>query len=180
MNKPADNDPLSAAELRCFLEVGVSQLEGALTEADGRVVALTSAIMRLVNRARELRGALAPDSGAAAVPAAGALAIARGAALAIEADAAAATVALQFYDKLVQRLAHVRDGLSIPAATIDQNTGQPVRVPRELLDKVRERYSMVEERVLFDFLVHGTGPKEMLRALNDLRVASDPGTLELF
>ncbi len=180
MNAQIAVDPLSAAELRCFLEVGVSQIDGALTEADSRVVALTSAVMRLVNRARELRQAIGAGASESSAPSRDALAIARDAALAIAADAAAATVALQFYDKLVQRLAHVRDGLSIPAATIDQGTGLPVRVPRELLDKVRERYSMVEERVLFDFLVHGTGPQEMLRALNDLRVASDPGTLELF
>jgi hypothetical protein len=39
---------------------------------------------------------------------------------------------------------------------------------------------MVEERVLFDFLIRGTGPREMMQALTDLQGASRPGELELF
>jgi hypothetical protein len=39
---------------------------------------------------------------------------------------------------------------------------------------------MVEERVVFDFLLRGTGPEQMLQALTDLRGATNPGELELF
>ena len=39
---------------------------------------------------------------------------------------------------------------------------------------------MVEERVIFDFLMKGTGPEQMLAALADLRGATNPGELELF
>jgi hypothetical protein len=39
---------------------------------------------------------------------------------------------------------------------------------------------MVEDRVLFDFLVRGTGPREMMQALTDLQGASRPRELEPF
>jgi hypothetical protein len=45
---------------------------------------------------------------------------------------------------------------------------------------VRARYSMVEERVLFDFMMRGLRAEQMLKALQSLREASAPGELELF
>ena len=48
------------------------------------------------------------------------------------------------------------------------------------LEGVRSRYSMVEGRVLFDFLIRGTGAREIGKALTDPQGASRPGKLELF
>jgi hypothetical protein len=92
----------------------------------------------------------------------------------------AAIRGLQFYDKLTQRLSHVRDGLAIPA---DGMAGAGARAEtdwQKILAAVRARYSMVEERVLFDFMMRGLSTTEMLAALRSLRDAASPGELEVF
>ena len=98
----------------------------------------------------------------------------------LELDAQQAVVALQFYDKLVQRIAHVRDGLTIPAEAVAAGPRLRSATCEQLLGQVRSRYSMVEERVLFDFLFRGTGSREVMQALTSLLGASRPGELELF
>lgn len=171
---------LSAAELRSFLELGAAQLESAMKDSDARVASLTSAVSHILERLTELQ-AVAAELPAATDP--------RGAALGdrlaaisseLELDARQAVVALQFYDKLIQRITHVRDGLTIPAEVIEAGPQQRSAAWNQLLEQVRGRYSMVEERVLFDFLIRGTGPREMMQALTDLQGASRPGELELF
>jgi hypothetical protein len=98
----------------------------------------------------------------------------------VRTSVAAAVKALQFYDKLIQRLTHVRSGLAIPAdATADLGAASSVDW-NDILDQVRSRYSMVEERVLFDFMMRGLRAEQMLKALQSLREASAPGELELF
>lgn len=171
---------LSAVELRSFLELGAAQLESAMKDSDARVESLTSAINHLVERLQSLRDLSADLSAStdAGTPGLGT----RLAALCaeMELDARQAVVAMQFYDKMIQRITHVRDGLAIPAEAIDAAPQDRSAAWEQLLERVRGRYSMVEERVLFDFLIRGTGPREMMQALTDLQGASRPGELELF
>jgi hypothetical protein len=150
-----------------------------MKDSDARVESLTSAINHLVERLQSLRelsaGLPAADAGGAGL----------GTCLStlcteMELDARQAVVAMQFYDKMIQRITHVRDGLAIPAETIDAAPQDRSAAWDQLLERVRGRYSMVEERVLFDFLIRGTGPREMMQALTDLQGASRPGELELF
>jgi hypothetical protein len=86
---------------------------------------------------------------------------------------------LQFYDKLIQRLTHVRDGLAIPSDStvngVDRSSDW-----NAMLEQVRSRYSMVEERVLFDFMMRGLSADQMLKALTGLRGTAKPGELEVF
>jgi hypothetical protein len=86
---------------------------------------------------------------------------------------------LQFYDKLIQRLTHVRDGLAIPSDStvngVDQSSDW-----NAMLEQVRSRYSMVEERVLFDFMMRGLSADQMLKALTGLRGTATPGEFEVF
>jgi len=49
-----------------------------------------------------------------------------------------------------------------------------------MLDQVRSRYSMVEERVLFDFMMRGVSADSMLKALVSMQGTTAPGELELF
>ena len=66
-----------------------------------------------------------------------------------------AVVAMQFHDQLVQRVAHVRDALTElnealqgnPAASVDWAT---------VLAGIRFRYSMEDERRLFDRIIGAT------------------------
>jgi hypothetical protein len=91
----------------------------------------------------------------------------------------ATITSLQFYDKLIQRLTHVRDGLAIPSDStvhgVDKGSDW-----NAMLEQVRSRYSMVEERVLFDFMMRGLSADQMLKALTGLRGTATPGELEVF
>ncbi len=167
-----------AQEMRRFLELGAVQLDAAIKEADGRVSGLASAVGELSTDARmieQLAGELLSGESTRIKHARGQIGELAGR---LSAQAQAAITALQFYDKLVQRLTHVRDGLVIPA---DRRTGRGQGAEWDvMLDQVRSRYSMVEERVLFDFMMRGVSADSMLKALVSMRGTTAPGELELF
>lgn len=95
-----------------------------------------------------------------------------------------AIVAFQFYDKLQQRLAHVCHSLE----GLSEIVGTPHRLyqPREwvaLQEQVRSKYTMAEERAMFDAVVHGMSVEQALEQYMQLRmkeVAESGGEIELF
>ncbi len=159
-----------ARGLHQFLNLGVAQLDAALRESDAQVdkiaqslAAMSGDLQQLENRAKTEPAANCADLAAS-----------------LREALAASVKALQFYDKLIQRLTHVRAGLAIPAdATTDPSMAAGIDW-NSILDEVRARYSMVEERVLFDFMMRGLRAEQMLKALQSLREAAAPGELELF
>ncbi len=130
-----------ARGLHQFLNLGVAQLDAAVRESDTQVDKIAQCLAAIATDLQQL------EARAQAEPAAKCTDLATS----IRASVQAAVKALQFYDKLIQRLTHVR-----------------------------ARYSMVEERVLFDFMMRGLRAEQMLKALQSLREASAPGELELF
>ncbi len=162
---------LTPAELRRFLELGVAQLDAAIKDADGNVDKLT----RSVSQTAQLSGEIATLIGRHEVND-------QLLDLSVKLGDAVhqAIIALQFYDKLIQRLAHVRDGLAIPATAVERAALTNSDAWKAVAEQVRMRYSMVEERVMFDFLIHGTGATQMLRALTDFRSATRGAELDLF
>jgi hypothetical protein len=169
-----------AEELRRFLELGAAQLDAAVRESDARVDKLASAVTAVATDARELKEQTLALESADAAQVERARTRIRQLAEALAAHVQATITALQFYDKLTQRLAHVRDGLAIPS----DSTADPARARSPdwgaMLEQVRSRYSMVEERVLFDFMIRGLSADQMLKALTGLRSAAAPGELEVF
>jgi hypothetical protein len=167
-----------AQEMRRFLELGAVQLDAAIKEADGRVSGLASAVSGLSTDSRmieQFAGELLSGEPASVEHARGQIGELAGR-LAVHAQAA--ITALQFYDKLVQRLTHVRDGLVIPADhRAERRSGADLD---GMLEDVRSRYSMVEERVLFDFMMRGVSADAMLKALVSMQGTTAPGELELF
>jgi hypothetical protein len=160
----ATSEQTVARGLHQFLNLGVAQLDAAVRESDAQVDKIAQSLAAIATDMQQFdASANTPELVAA-----------------VRSSVAAAVKALQFYDKLVQRLTHVRSGLAIPAdATAD--AGAATRVDwNDILDQVRARYSMVEERVLFDFMMRGLRAEQMLKALQSLREASAPGELELF
>ena len=160
-----------ARGLHQFLNLGVAQLDAAVRESDTQVDKIAQCLAAIATDLQQLEG-LAQSQ--AAVPQFKDLTTT------MRSSLLAAVKALQFYDKLIQRLTHVRAGLAIPAdATTDP--AAPATIDWDgILDQVRARYSMVEERVLFDFMMRGLRAEQMLKALQSLREASAPGELELF
>jgi hypothetical protein len=167
-----------ARGLHQFLNLGVAQLDAAVRESDTQVDQIAQCLAAIATDLQQL------EARAHAEPAAKCTDLATS----MRASVQAAVKALQFYDKLIQRLTHVRAGLAIPAdATTDPTATATATATASatidwngILDQVRARYSMVEERVLFDFMMRGLRAEQMLKALQSLREASAPGELELF
>jgi hypothetical protein len=90
--------------------------------------------------------------------------------------------ALQYHDRLVQRLSHVRDTLSALAGFLLGRASErgPVADWDQLRADIRSRYSMEQERLMFDLLVRGASPDEVLRALATLQVGGAASRVDLF
>lgn len=170
-SRPGPGEGLTIGELCSFVELGIAQLEGAVREADSRVDRLANSLVVM----REALDRVESIAHLSATQEAFSEPIDQ-----LREQVASAVITLQFYDKLTQRIQHVRDGLVVPIAHVEEPAEGKSPQWDALLLRVRERYSMVEERVLFDFLIKGAGTEQMLNALTDLRAATNPGELELF
>jgi hypothetical protein len=163
-----------ARGLHQFLNLGVAQLDAAVRESDTQVDKIAQCLAAIATDLQQLEARAQAEAAAKCTDLA----------TSMRASLQAAVKALQFYDKLIQRLTHVRAGLAIPAdATTDPTATATASASIDwdgILDQVRARYSMVEERVLFDFMMRGLRAEQMLKALQSLREASAPGELELF
>ena len=77
-------------------------------------------------------------------------------------------VAFQFYDKLVQRLAHISKSM----AALGDLVGDPARLYspyewRGLQEKIRSTHSMSDEKKLLDALIGGATVEEVVRLLEE-------------
>jgi len=93
-----------------------------------------------------------------------------------------AIIAFQFYDKLVQRLDHVVDSLS----QLGEVVGDPAKLysPPQwsaLQEAIRSKYTMGQERELFDALMAGEDMDSVLKRLTEMteQVSADDD-IELF
>ncbi|MBS0395985.1 MAG: hypothetical protein JSR54_15290 [Proteobacteria bacterium] len=94
---------------------------------------------------------------------------------------ATAATALQFHDRLTQRLTHVRDTLASLAKFLDERSHHgPGSNWDRLRADIRGRYSMEQERVMFDLLVGGASPDQVLEALAELRTSGAASHVDLF
>jgi len=95
-----------------------------------------------------------------------------------------AIIAFQFYDKLVQRLDHVCHSLS-ELSELVSNTGRLYN-PQEwsrLQERIRSKYTMAEERGMFDAVMAGATVQEALKQYMTARmqeVEESGGEIELF
>jgi hypothetical protein len=169
-----------AGELRRFLELGAAQLDAAMRESDSRVDELSRAVTAVATGARELESLLDTIQGQTPQDLESKRARIQELTAALGANVQATITSLQFYDKLIQRLTHVRDGLAIPSDSTAKAVDPAESDWNSMLEQVRSRYSMVEERVLFDFMMRGLSADQMLKALTGLRASASPGELEVF
>jgi hypothetical protein len=159
-----------ARGLHQFLNLGVAQLDAAVRESDTQVDKIAQCLASISSDMQQLEARVQTEPEAKCADLHGS----------IRASVQAAVRALQFYDKMIQRLQHVRAGLAIPADASTDPEATAAANWSSILDQVRAKYSMVEERVLFDFMMRGLRAEQMLKALQSLREASAPGELELF
>lgn len=93
-------------------------------------------------------------------------------------------VAFQFYDKLVQRLAHVCHGLeNLSGLVCDQGRLFQPSEWVNLQEMIRSKYTMTEERAMFDAVIHGMPVEQALEHYMEVRmkeVEDSGGEIELF
>jgi hypothetical protein len=95
-----------------------------------------------------------------------------------------AIIAFQFYDKLTQRLEHVSQSLGALTALISDPTAiySPIEW-RALQESIRAKYTMKEERNMFDKVIAGVPIEEALADFNQAlldRVNCEEDEIELF
>lgn len=95
-----------------------------------------------------------------------------------------AIIAFQFYDKLVQRLAHVCHSLgSLSDLVTDKSK---LYNPYEwvgLQEKIRSKFTMVEERQMFEAVLNGASVEEALNNYKEARlqeIKDSGGEIEFF
>jgi len=144
-----------------LLELCVSQLEVALQSSNAQVERLAGSVASFARLGSEL--AAHPDASVAAM----------GGRVALEAQRA--MFAMQFHDQLVQRLQHVCDALG----DVHDAFASPLEPPLEaLLSAIRSRYTMEDERRMFDVMLSHLPEAPPVRSVTENE--SLRGSVELF
>jgi hypothetical protein len=164
-----------------MLELCEAQMESALSESDLAVDALIKAFSSLSETARSLNAAvqsLPPEcrpAGAAGIDEH---------ATAMTQQMASAIVAFQFYDKLTQRLGHVRYSLSTLALFVCNRAQTRQREQwRHLFGTLKRLYRTEEERQIFQMMVEGASAQDARDHIHQTTMtlrAENTGDVELF
>ncbi len=92
-----------------------------------------------------------------------------------------AIVAFQFYDKLSQRLGHVRHSLTTLAMFICNRTQiQQREYWLKLLTSLRRLYRTAEERAVFDLVAEGATADEVRASVQESQQLANESSIELF
>lgn len=156
-----------------------AQMEAATHDADAAVDVLVAAFTDLMSAVRELSSAAkAHDGDAQHIQA---LDEVNSRCDALSGQVAAAVMAFQFYDKLSQRLGHVRYSLSTMALFIcDRSNSQRPEHWEKLLHTLGRLYRTAEERAIFDSIAGSLSLTISEQEAPLSKELSDAGSIELF
>lgn len=182
-----DLDWSQVRETILMLALAVAQIEMSMRDSDGSVEVLSNSFTSMVGQVKmiERTAAALPDTPEAADVK---TTIVDNCAV-IGETMHTAIVAFQFYDKLTQRLSHVASSLGTLADLVSDM--RRLYNPYEWLgmqEKIKSRYTMEEERLMFDAMMEGKSVKQALaiymRAMEEKRqkaaAGSDEEDIELF
>jgi hypothetical protein len=144
-----------------LLELAASQVEVALQNADSQVDRLAGSVAAFARIGAEMCAHSDPAVAAQGVR--------------VSAEAQRAMFAMQFHDQLAQRLQHVRDALGDLQDALAAPNAPAAAL---LLAAIRARYTMEDERRLFDMLIGhlpGAPPAHSSSEYESLR-----GSVEIF
>ena len=163
-----------------MLDLCEAQMDAALQESDGAVDALVSAFTSMVDTARNISelACTLPDSEEQR-----ALANLGQHCQAMSKQMASAVVAFQFYDKLSQRLGHVRYSLSTLALFVcDRSQTMQREQWKKLFAALRRLYRTEEEREIFQLMTEGMSAEEARQKIQRQKAedTTEPGVVELF
>ena len=165
-------------ETALLLDLCEAQMDAAMRDSDQSVDALVRAFTQLVEASQSMSD-LAKQMPSAVDNT-------RGVELTRRVDAVSqqindAIVAFQFYDKLSQRLGHVRHSLTTLAMFIcNRSQTQQREYWLKLLTSLRRLYRTAEERAVFDLVAEGATADEVRATVNDSQQHSATTSVELF
>jgi hypothetical protein len=177
-----DLDWSQVRETVLMLELAAGQVEAAMKDSNTSVEVLTDTFTSLADTLQHIQAALdtLPDT------------IGNGLVKGeiqdntrlVASKVHQAIIAFQFYDKLVQRLDHVCHGLSgLSGLVTDQRRLYSPAEWKSLQETILTKYTMVEERAMFDAVLNGATVKEALDTYMQVRmqeIESSGGEIELF
>lgn len=160
----AGNPDLDWSQVRetiLMLALAVAQIEISMRDSDGSVEVLSNSFTSMVGQVKMIERAAdnLPDTPEGAIAKA---AVVDNCALVSE-TMHDVIIAFQFYDKLTQRLSHVTSSLGSLADLVSDV--RRLYNPYEWLgmqEKIRSRYTMEEERLMFEAIMHGKSVKKAL------------------
>lgn len=177
-----DLDWSQVRETVLMLELAAGQVEAAMTDSNSSVEVLTGTFTALADTLQHIDAAVdtLPDTiGNGLVKAdiqANTQLVAR--------KVQQAIVAFQFYDKLVQRLDHVCLSLAgLSRLVADRSRLFNPDEWKALQDEILAKYTMIEERAMFEAVLNGATVKEALDTYMATRmeqVQNGGGEVELF
>jgi hypothetical protein len=146
---PAAQEWTPEQQIAHMLDLCEAQIEAALSESDMAVEALIKSFTALAEATRALQAGSQETPGETpAIPNEQVEAVSR--------QMASAVIAFQFYDKLTQRLGHVRYSLSTLALFVcDRSQASQREQWRKLFTTLRRLYRTEEERQIFQLMVEG-------------------------
>lgn len=174
-----DLDWSQVRETILMLNLAVAQLETAMRDSGGSVDVLTTTFTDMYGNMMNLVEA------AAALPESPVKHSVQEMGVNVSGQMQQAIIAFQFYDRLSQRLTHVSHSLaSLSAIVRDPARLYNPAAWRELQDQLRSRYTMEDERIMFDTLL-ATGDVQLALAQYVARkqeeaAAEGDGDVELF
>lgn len=190
----ARNPDLDWSQIRetiLMLALGVAQIEMSMRDSNGSVEVLSNSFTSMMAQVKMIEQTAASLSDSAET--ADAKAAIMGSCDTVSGMMRTAIVAFQFYDKLTQRLGHVNSSLGTLADLVADS--RRLYNPYEWMgmqEKIKSRYTMEEERLMFDAVMQGKTVKQALaiyiqameekkqKAQNDSGGAADEDDIELF
>ncbi|MFO1371759.1 MAG: hypothetical protein U1F42_04970 [Candidatus Competibacteraceae bacterium] len=156
-----DLDWSQVRETILMLALAVAQIEMAMRDSDGSVEVLSNSFTSMIGQVKMIEKTTADFPDTAEIE--GAKATIVNSCTTISEMMQTTIIAFQFYDKLTQRLSHVTSSLGSLADIIcDQRR---LYNPYEWLgvqEKIKSRYTMEEERLMFDAIMQGKTVKQAL------------------
>jgi hypothetical protein len=161
-----------------MLELSAVQIEAAMKDSNASVEVLTNSFTTMAGYMRMISDTVQtlPDEGAVGA----AKQNLSGVSEHVSGMVHQAIIAFQFYDKLVQRLAHV--GISLGDLSNLVSDGRRLYNPNEwvsLQDKIRQKYTTREEIAMFEAVMQGMPVQEAIdKFMAEMKEKSDD--IELF
>ena len=156
-----DLDWSQIRETILMLALGVAQIEISMRDSDGSVEVLSNSFTSMMGQVKMIEKIASglPDAADTAAAKAGMI----GSCETVGEMMRSAIVAFQFYDKLTQRLSHVSSSLGTLADLVSDS--RRLYNPYEWLgmqEKIKSRYTMEEERLMFEAVMQGKTVKQAL------------------